>query len=227
MKLETEDIDYPFFRDIGKYVDSRVNETGLSIKEAVFLSLIWISQIKDFHDKAGMSDMVLIYDLALNYILPPQNLKTTRNLRRWYWARRSSEIEQTTQLDLKPYTAEFVYLIRDKFQPGLYKIGRSVNPDRRAKQLNKTSLPEDPPSEAKAIFKIECLNAKKTESDLHRYYLKFRYRREWFDLPDHVAERFPIVVREFVYNDRLPEHKRKDMFADEHTISQPPLIKWS
>ena len=61
--------------------------------------------------------------------------------------------------------------------PGLYKIGRSVDPLKRLRQLQTGSAVR-----FQLVRAIRTLFAEEIERDLHRRYAKKRVRGEWFEL---------------------------------------------
>jgi len=70
------------------------------------------------------------------------------------------------------------YLMKDKSKPGIYKIGKSVNPTYREKTLES----QTPYAENVKVWKENI------EDILHNYYDEYRVRGEWFKLT-------PIQVR--------------------------------
>jgi len=68
-----------------------------------------------------------------------------------------------------------VYLIRSN--DGKYKIGISINPNKRIDQLN-TGNPE----KLRMIESYESSNASLIEAGLHNKYMHARQNGEWFDL---------------------------------------------
>lgn len=81
----------------------------------------------------------------------------------------------------------FVYLIKDNFT-GLYKIGRSKDPERRLADLRKeyTKLPVQFDFYLVGVWKTSY--PVKVEGFCHNCFEEFRVRGEWFDLAG--AERF-------------------------------------
>lgn len=76
------------------------------------------------------------------------------------------------------------YLMKDKSKPGIYKIGKSVDPNHREKTLQ---------SETPFAENVKVWN-KNIETILHNYYDDYRVRGEWFKLT-------PIQIRFICTND--------------------------
>lgn len=71
----------------------------------------------------------------------------------------------------------YVYLIEaDGPCKGMYKIGKSNNPEKRINDLTIT------PFEIKIIHTINCKNPLGTEARLHKFFGSYRIRGEWFSL---------------------------------------------
>ena len=70
----------------------------------------------------------------------------------------------------------YVYLIMDTSN-GTYKIGKTINPEDRFRQLGVL-----PAHERKSFALISCIDHDYAEKVLHRYFHEFRLRGEWFDL---------------------------------------------
>jgi hypothetical protein len=76
-----------------------------------------------------------------------------------------------------------VYIMRNGSEP-LFKVGISVDPERRRRQLQTGN-----PRRVKLLWSVEVPDAQKTEGVLHAY-LRERgcaIRGEWFELQDDVV----------------------------------------
>ncbi len=79
-----------------------------------------------------------------------------------------------------------------KSATGHYKIGRSKTPVERVKHFDTIM-----PVEVKVIAMIPCDDYVAAEKELHWQYGehgKLRFKGEWFDIPDRLAERFPSIL---------------------------------
>lgn len=101
---------------------------------------------------------------------------------------------------------DITYLIKDTIN-NQYKIGRSVNPYNRYKQL-RTANPY--------ILLIGTTNT--PEKELHKKYNKYRISGEWFDLPNTMVNQ---VINEFKeYNHISKIRKVKDISQIPDTIKE-------
>jgi len=96
-------------------------------------------------------------------------------------------------------TKAYVYFIYESDSLGKFKIGRSVNPERRLKNLQTGN------SRLLQIYKtIECPSknfAKYLEGALHLHYLSSCQGGEWFLLTVKEIEKILIVVAHLIKND--------------------------
>ena len=77
----------------------------------------------------------------------------------------------------------FVYLA--KSDTGHYKIGMSKNPFGRVKHF-KTQMPVN----VKLIHFFPCDNPRRVEGMLHEWFSEYRYKGEWFNLPEEAVNGF-------------------------------------
>ena len=75
--------------------------------------------------------------------------------------------------------AGYVYLIKEVDFSGQYKIGRTIDPKSRLKQVDLKT-----PGETMVIALLKTEDAKVLERRLHQKYASKRKRGEWFDLTD-------------------------------------------
>ena len=82
------------------------------------------------------------------------------------------------------HPAGYVYVIHDKQYSGFYKIGRTVEANRRISEIRNTL-----PGESEIVAIIDTPDAPTLEWQLHQRYADSRKRGEWFDLTrDQVRE---------------------------------------
>ena len=79
----------------------------------------------------------------------------------------------------EPGSPDYIYLMLDPFT-GYHKIGRSINPKRRVKELNRNIPPGG--TTVVLVHQFEVENSTNAERDLHNLYSKERVQQEWFDL---------------------------------------------
>ncbi len=75
--------------------------------------------------------------------------------------------------------AGYVYLIQEVDYSRQYKIGRTIDPKTRLKQVDIKT-----PGDTKVIALLKTKDAKTLEKQLHKKYASKRKRGEWFDLTD-------------------------------------------
>jgi hypothetical protein len=85
--------------------------------------------------------------------------------------KRRQEEKKATEEKLKNKIQSKTYIMKDS-STGLYKIGRSINPEVRERTLQ---------SEKPSIKMVKVFE-KNIERQLHSFYSKYRVRGEWFDL---------------------------------------------
>lgn len=90
----------------------------------------------------------------------------------------------------------YVYAIRDTSKPGRYKIGRTINPSQRLRQIQRGQVGK---------LKYHCIrqtdNAPALERALHQKFASSRTQGEWFNLNGRQARE--ICRRGFGYQRRL------------------------
>lgn len=74
----------------------------------------------------------------------------------------------------------YVYLLRA--ENGEYKIGKSKDPEARAKYINYASR------RVTLVWSLACEDATKTERAMHQRFSEYHITHEWFDLPTEVVE---------------------------------------
>jgi len=100
----------------------------------------------------------------------------------------------------------FIYLLKSE-ENGYYKIGKSVNPDKRIKTLQ-TGNPE----KIDLIFKVKILNkfSNRIESALHSQYSYLNKNGEWFDLSLEDELLFESNVKRIENNLLILERERNE-----------------
>ena len=78
--------------------------------------------------------------------------------------------------DVRKPSPGYVYLFRDK--EGLYKIGRSKNPQQRAKDISQPNFPID------VICILKTNDAAMLECNMHELFAEKRVEGEWFELDE-------------------------------------------
>ena len=86
----------------------------------------------------------------------------------------------------------FLYLIRDEFT-GYIKIGISLNPNKRIKQLQTGNS-----NELTLIYSIQTEYYIKLESTLHRHYKHLNIHNEWFDLTINELNDIESVIQRYI-----------------------------
>lgn len=92
-------------------------------------------------------------------------------------------------LGLAKTPAGFVYLLHRPLD-GLYKIGRSNDPERRVREIETAAA-----AKTYLVHKAYCDHPAAAESDLHQRYADFRATGLWFDLPDDAVEEIKALAR--------------------------------
>lgn len=80
----------------------------------------------------------------------------------------------------------YVYVV--EAEPGVVKIGRSKDPERRVSQLSTGN-----PNTLELLASVECENALEAERRLHREYSTEKASGEWFDIG--AEERDELIER--------------------------------
>ncbi len=86
----------------------------------------------------------------------------------------------------------FLYLIRDEFT-GYIKIGISLNPNKRIKQLQTGNS-----HELNLIYNIQTEYYIKLELILHRYYKHLNIYNEWFDLTITELNEIESIIQKYI-----------------------------
>jgi len=82
--------------------------------------------------------------------------------------------------------SEYIYILKNEFMPGLFKIGYTYNdPTQRASQLFKTGVP----TEFEIVYVIKCFNGMRVEKAIHEELKSFRVNRnrEFFNVELDIA----------------------------------------
>ena len=99
---------------------------------------------------------------------------------------------------MKEIKPKHTYLMTDN--TGLFKIGQSVNPKNRLKQL-KTGNPS---------IELVCFGLGVTEKYLHELYFKHRVNGEWFKLDDNKK----IKIKDLIINGEVKGTRNPDGFVE-------------
>jgi len=120
--------------------------------------------------------------VALNKLIGGGELRQDGNYYRiTAWERAQEDMPRTVAKYHKPL-ASYVYLFRDR--DNLYKIGHSVDPQQRAKDISQPNFPIDVICTIKTdvICTIKTDDASALEHDLHEHFVEKRVKGEWFSL---------------------------------------------
>ena len=91
----------------------------------------------------------------------------------------------------QPASPGFIYLMKPKGSNGAYKIGTSVNVEKRRNQKQKNV-----DYEIEVVLSVPVKFNYATEARLHDYFSRVRLAGEWFALSDFNIENFKHIVEE-------------------------------
>ncbi len=97
----------------------------------------------------------------------------------------------------------YIYCFANDSMPGIYKIGLSIDVNRRSKELHTTGVP----TPFKVIYTKKVDNMKDSEKQAHRFLAKYRIskKREFFETSlEKIKKVFDGIPGEFVTIDYDP-----------------------
>ena len=136
-----------------------------------------IEMILENYDLAKQQDVLEITDDIIRYVRFSENEMSRREMKQI----KEQVKEYNRALRPNEKRPGYVYLIQSP--TGMYKIGRTANPDDRMKTFS-IKLP----FEVQYVCLIQAENMFALERELHGYFEHKRVNGEWFDLKPHDVE---------------------------------------